>query len=1234
MTEFSDSMLGNSQSESNIDWNKYQIQVKELQLDLASERESAQQFRRKWNNLVSEKLELTTKMNNELTTKNSEIVKLQSEIEKNKAERQNIDYNILKVIHDQKLSTNHVAKLNQKLETENTELKDEVQSLTTKLGLLQNKLGDNETVNKNLHVDYECIIKGKDLEISKLLAQMSSVDQQHQQEKAMLEKRQESLTEMVNKCEADKSKIEEELKKSLIEVNELQEKELHLQRDLNTAFSHIKSMEINIESERETHLETKFNTEVVQMHVRDLDQTLQMERNAAKEAQRSFEDLSKKYNKLQISYEELEEINSKYKMQITELQEKSCLLQNKMKVELNNKNSAIYSMSKETEMHLENFHILKDELSKAKKRQIFLEEKNNGCMKELDLLVQNFQIEDKKLMNNAIHKAKKSNVFPVKSLKATEPPSPTEQLRKILTLYRQKINKAAEEEIKQKSQINRLTNEIDSLKEIMKTKDKTLEESQANYTQCTKDLCRLRLKFKQMEEETLQLKTEVESDASLKEINKIKIEELNKEISNLKKVHQKENEDNLGYLYSIYQRLLTEQRQKHLKAKDIREFSWFDLTLLINEQVALILNSLQNENQRVCNLEDSLRQKESSLTNFQKSYEEQLSHIINLSKERELSWQKQKREIQCRYESEIKVINNQIKDKQAIAEKAIDKMKCSTNIHKELESKCKKVQELLYIHSTNNAQLQIVCCLLCSLFCPLYTQILDLIMQCHILKESVRKSDSTFSYLRPLIQSFNYQFLNYQDNTNKVLYKSDEKPPILRFRCCVIAVLAANRLIFLLRTNKPLLSAFDVALGPVSLRVQTIISQNFRDSFSVTQFDTRSFLICARGTLNQIASIIAQNFQKTSYWSSSNLISKKDSLSHRLACGLKAQLQLKPQTASNSLLYQNDMIRSLQNYSTDLNKHIKKMASDFHQLKQQLHESMLEKNQLELDKSTISHLQEQLKQLHEKQQKQVSIEKLEKILSKLKSSMLREQQSDQLLKQQSAQLTEVLSQVEEQNNTIVYKENILTDINETLSKCKESLNMKEQSLYELKKEIKQHNSEKADLKENLLDAERTLKTAAEDKLVLQKYLKSVHYQFNHVKKQFGSKTCDPCLSLPLLLKAEHIPTTIGKAAPELIACQNLVKSFVESHIQALRRVTVLEGEVNSLQKHITSLKTEFSNSILQRGKMADYSYIPNNNAETSKSKYRDLSLASQDRDPPAGGRQESKRKSLIKKFRP
>ncbi|CAE1149668.1 unnamed protein product [Acanthosepion pharaonis] len=119
-----------------------------------------------------------------------------------------------------------------------------------------------------------------------------------------------------------------------------------------------------------------------------------------------------------------------------------------------------------------------------------------------------------------------------------------------------KLNKATDENLKMKTVNNTLTKEVSTYKQMILTKDKALEESQINYTKCAKELNRLRTEFRQLEEQTLQLKMEMESCANTKDKEKIQIKELSAEIMNLVNKHKKADEDKLSFLHSVYQRLL------------------------------------------------------------------------------------------------------------------------------------------------------------------------------------------------------------------------------------------------------------------------------------------------------------------------------------------------------------------------------------------------------------------------------------------------------------------------------------------------------------------------------------------------------------------------------------------------------------------------------------------------------------------------------------------------------
>lgn len=59
------------------------------------------------------------------------------------------------------------------------------------------------------------------------------------------------------------------------------------------------------------------------------------------------------------------------------------------------------------------------ECVQAKKRQVYLEETYSGCMKELELLLDNFRLENPKPSKGSAMVAKKSNVYNIVNITHT-----------------------------------------------------------------------------------------------------------------------------------------------------------------------------------------------------------------------------------------------------------------------------------------------------------------------------------------------------------------------------------------------------------------------------------------------------------------------------------------------------------------------------------------------------------------------------------------------------------------------------------------------------------------------------------------------------------------------------------------------------------------------------------------------------------------------------------------------
>lgn len=1261
--EYSHSLMVDINMDKLSDWNKYQLQIKQLRQDLESERQLASQSRKKLNTVEIEKLELSSKMNSELISRDGEIARLRSLLEKSEATHQNLEYELLRAHQDLKQISERFSECKIALEAENQKLKEDVSRLNSQLGEIQDKLMSCEQKEKVSTFKYKTSISEKESFMSHLRSENESLKTEKDQLQISVSHHQTSMRDMAKRLkdvEDLKTNFEEQLSQMQQDLNLHQDQEATLKRDLHTAFGRIKSLEGTIEAERASHLETKFNSEVIQLHVQDLEKALEMEQTANKESKKNLNQVNKQLRELQTAHEEEKAMSYKYKNDIIRLQEEFSNVQNKLTSDANDKKSVIQTMSKELEMHLRNFNKLKDELGKAKKRQVFMEEMYGGCMRELEVLLQNFRNQPQK--SNSGGSVGYSNPCNQMTYEpnSRKPAAIMECLRNTLMDLSRKLNKATDENLKMKTVNNTLTKEVSTYKQMILTKDKALEESQINYTKCAKELNRLRTEFRQLEEQTLQLKMEMESCANTKDKEKIQIKELSAEIMNLVNKHRKADEDKLSFLHSVYQRLLAGRVLAHPKETTLGSFSWFDLTLLINEQITSVINAIHKAEEKIHSLEETLYGRENSSSNMQQSYEGQMSRMMNLSKDREASWRKQKKEIETHYEQRLAELQEQFKKKLTASEEFTNKVQCSNNTKNfGLETKHEELQQKLTNATSQHSRLQIVCSLLCGALYPLYLRSHQLISERHLLEDIVDQGETTMEQLRLLIETLNEEMQScgsrsFNDcNSGLILsggkMKDLKMSPVMRFRKYTIMILAANRLCFLSRTSKRLFSTYDVALGPISLIVQTMIitsepkafaeclsgksaekdheaSQNLLQLIankelvqnltnSVTELERlistssqdneslisfHSLMASARSAMSCITNHLAEKFQGRSYWNTQKNFNFGSSLCHRLKSGLTSHISKQKLINYFSLFTQQKMIDTLQTHIVQFTKHLQVVEAERRSLKNQLDRSLEERNQLLPNKQMVLQLQEQLSQLHAKQQKQVPIEKFEKLVQELRMAVVREKQADKLLNEQAGQLNKLTSQLEIHVAGGTQKERTLSETIKSLMECQTNLNRNEQTVSELKTQLSQCQTEKISFQQNLKDAENTLRTASRDKVVLQKYLKSVQETFNQIQEENnGTKSTDPCSSLPLLLKADHIPTNIGKSGPELIACQNLVKAFVEAQHEANRKNCILEGDIASMRQHIASLKKEFC-SILEEKVEESKDFVPLPNTKSAR----------------------------------
>ncbi|GFO42037.1 coiled-coil domain-containing protein 171-like [Plakobranchus ocellatus] len=1208
--------------------NRLQTDIKQMRLELQTEQDVVLQLKRKLNNAEKQKLESAAKSNEEIASLETQLAKARSQVEKGEAVRQNLEYELTKsqreVEHVKQTWKDKETVLisgTEDLKGKISDLSDEVKRLqqslkscTTTAEDHENKLKENlETVSKKLRVT-ETELESSLLEQDKL----GKLCQQHSQVIS-------ELNEKLQEFEEEKKNVLESLRRASAELQYAQEREDRLKSDYESARSRIKTLEENIEAERASHLETKFNSEIVQLRVRDLDGAVEVEKSANSEANKTIERLTLQNRELEQVYEEERKNRKDLSQKLDKMEKEYGSARRQLSKEVEEKKTVIGSLSKELEVHQKNFNELKSELSKAKKRQQYLEDTYGGSIKELEFLIQTFQFDDKKLRaarkegNNSANTADKSK-------KVSNPSVVVESFKQMLLHVKRRLDAQSEELNKSKKAVDRLSKELDSSKEMIKAKDKTIEDTQSKYTKAAKDLNKSRANYSELESTIGKLKTSLQVNASNQDKDRTRIQELSEEIMKLVKRHRVEEEERIAFLHGLYQRLLSSHLSPPTRDRTFNQFAWSDLTDVVYEQVSCLVDLLQSSEEKMKVSSKANQDTEEMLRSLKQEHAEQITRLTNSSKEREVTWQQQKEQMEQHYNQMLAELQSRSTKTQTIADQAWEQVRATGNIQMGLEAEVVELRKNLAESQVQTSSLLSACALLSGALHQLQSRCSLLTSQRHILEDlycTWENCRDRALYLNTVLNSGKDGDQDKPERDRKMYRKVN---PLLTFRAGAIAVMAANRLSSLGQASMHCFDTYTAVTGDIGLSVcagnlaefhshkilgeeeqskSSSISDRYGELFawlkssdlldtvvtSMTDLheiirqktepgspgEARALLSAARSSFSKFIERLGQFFPAHAP-SASSSIRNRSSLVSKLDKRLCKILNKTTPHMRGTRVSSQDLMSSLQNHILDLTQRLhtaekerRHLLADLNEMKQQVgeegsggHESM--------DKNS------------EKGTKYVSMSKFERVCMELSSALRREQKAQLLLQEQSNQLMELTSRLDLCASDGMHKESDLVQVQEGLTETQNELRRKEQSLRQLGKQLNQVEYERDSLESNLKDAENALHTAARDKEILGQYIKNVENALEKAKKQFiilkepTAKTSNVSLSR-LLLDADLIPQDIGRAGPELISVQSLVGSFVDAQHQAVSKVKALEEEIVSHRDHIDTLKSELSKAV-------------------------------------------------------
>ncbi|XP_051876146.1 coiled-coil domain-containing protein 171-like isoform X2 [Pristis pectinata] len=1194
--------------------NQLQNQIKYLQPGDGSL--NSTDFRWRLNKVEKEKLELASKFNEERSAFESHVARLRAQLEKGEAMRQTLEYDlavakkeasVVRSTSEDRIEAIH--KIHAQLKVQNSELQQKVENLEKTLQILQRAREDDQQRFQSEQEDREKIIQNSNTENEFLIAERNRID-------AILQDQEQTFVELqkrLKELEVERNSLAEALRRQAKELEYSIDREERLKKELEVGQQRVKTLEENIEAERAAHLESKFNSEIIQLRIRDLENALEVEKSSHVNAVSTLELIKQQLRDVEFSYEKEKTKVVESTNQLQKLQKECTVTKTQLTVELEEKNDVIANLSKQLQRQEESFENLRDELTKVKKHHAFLEETYGGSMRELELLLANFAVSGPRTSVN--QKDKEKPLSPCVVL---------ENLRETLTDYQSRLEDTSNELNRVKDLYDKINEQCEAYKELIWSRNENCEKVQEELAAANKKLNHWRSECAEKDALIDAMSMDLQNVKRCFEREKNSIVEAKNEIQKLTSAHQVDVEEKLTFLHSLYQRLTAGCVVMKQPDGMLAKFSWPELCSILQENVDALISDLNKANEKESYLERILQNKEETIQQLQQSQETTFNKLSEQMKEREASWQKQKNEMEQHYSGLLGEVHSRAQSCHLGAEEAKEKVSSLAKVNDQLTLELSLTKKLLSQKQKEHVALLAACALMAGALYPLYNRSCELSVQKDFLKEQVNTCEYFKNEIRTVVQ-----VLSLEGNPGKS--KKRKKPQrglVQVFRKTVIAIIAANRLRAFGRGCRPLFiwsegiknkPRLAVCSGSTKSCVTGSRQEQEQNHFmkAVGWFSSSDLLTAIVDSMSELQDVITkahpnhllsnwpmENAAKSSFSKfMDRLIVEMEnvslSCSRHIGYGHKRSLV---QLLSSGLCKVNAKAgKEGCQVTMPIKQCVEVLKKQILEFTQRLHAAEVERRSLRLEltqlKNYVSDLQretgkaqnveQQLNDLKQslKIQKMVPFERFGNICEELNNALHREQQAQLLLNEQAHQMQELNLRLEQYSSEEAEKNQMLSEAVTSLSEAKMELRRKDQSLRQLNKNLAQLEQDKRQLEESIQDAENALCKAAKGREHLISYLRALDVTFQQVRDQISlswSVTArnDFTLQLPKL-QLETLVAKGPKDGMEVTSLQNLTQTFMDIYQLASSRVTALEAEITSHQKHIGALKSELQTACLR-----------------------------------------------------
>uniref|UniRef100_A0A8C3VJJ5 Coiled-coil domain containing 171 n=1 Tax=Catharus ustulatus TaxID=91951 RepID=A0A8C3VJJ5_CATUS len=980
------------------------------------------------------------------------------------------------------------------------------------------------------------------------------------------------------------------------QANELKcstEREKILEKELEAAAVRTKKLEENIEAERAAHLASNFTSEIIQLRICELEEAVHVEKDRREEALSDLEMIKKEFKRLEYAYEK-EKHNAQENLEKLNVLERECFSSNnQMKEVIEEKKKVIIDLSARLGNAEKSCGELQSELAMAKKHQVFLTETYENNMRELELLLDSFAMSGQRTAGTCEDKDKPLSCSVIETLRCT------------LTAYQNKLED--------------MSNEV-----TLAMFGSICIEAQDNMADANKELNHLHAKCADRETLIETLKMELQDVQQCWEKEQVRATESENEVQKLTRAYQKDMEEKLTFLHSLYQHLIAGCVLIKQPEGILDRFSWPELCVVLQENVDALISDLNRANEKISHLEYVCKNKSNTMKELQQSQEDAFNKMAEQMKAQASCWQNEKKYLEQQYSGLLGEVHARAQEYQETAEKNKEKIYVLEKSQEKLALESISVKKMLTQFQKEHSSLLAACALLAGALYPLYGRLCAMSFQRDLLQDQVNVYELVNQKIRTLVHALSDDKENSQDEAK--LKKRKSQGLIYVFRRAVIAVLAANRLRVLAQSSSSLFTwtnglkegiGIPVCVGEskgkrnlskedldcmealswfASSNLLAAIISSVAELQNVAIGPTPSNRLCYPLLLNATRNSFSKLMDKLNVimdtvpldHSKHFTYLEKESLVQSLAHGLN---KINTQALEAGLC---DRISSMKNVES-LQKQIFEFTQRFHtaeverhSLRLQLAEFKSNLSEMKKEADKAQGLQEQLNML---KQKLFTHERFENVCEELNNALHREHQAQLLLNEQAQQLQELNNKLELQSSEEADKTQVLSESVKSLLEATMELRRRDRFLRQQNRLLTQLEQDKRRLSESIRDAESALCTAAKDRESIISHMKAVEDTLHKVRDQAllpctAAATNDFTLELPKL----HLETFSEeglKGRPEAAAFQAVIQSFMEVYQLIVSRVEVLVRKPESLQLHIAALKSRLQTANLYEGDLTN-----------------------------------------------